>query len=127
MPDNTAQLKLSVEAGLGSDAEEAAELTQQLRASLLDLDVDQVALAQTGDAPRGSNGLPIDWGTLLVTLSASGGVLTAVINTVQSWLARQGQRSVTLEMGGDKLTLTGASSREQQQLVDNWIRQHSGR
>jgi hypothetical protein len=51
MPDNTAQLKLSVEAGLGSDPEEAAELTQQLRASLLDLDVDQVVLAQTGDAP----------------------------------------------------------------------------
>lgn len=127
MPDKTAQLKLSVEAGPGSDAEQRAELTGQLRESLLDLDVGQVALAQAEDAPRGSKGIPIDWSTLLVTLSASGGVLTAVINTVQSWLARQGQRSVTLEIGGDKLTLTGASSREQRQLVDNWIRQHSGR
>jgi hypothetical protein len=127
MADKTAHLKLSVEAGPGSDAEESAELTGQLRESLLDLDVDQVDLTQAEDAPSGSKGIPIDWSTLLVTLSASGGVLTAVINTVQSWLARQGQRSVTLEIGGDKLTLTGASSREQQQLVDNWIRQHSGR
>jgi Effector Associated Constant Component 1 len=127
MPDNGAQLKLSVDAGPGADAEESAEFARQLRETLLDLDVDQVALAQTGEAPAGSKGIPIDWSTLLVTLAASGSALTAVINTVQSWLSRQGQQSVTLEMGGDKLILTGASSQQQQELVDNWIRRHSAR
>ena len=127
MSDDSSQLKLRVDAGSGSDAEESAELTRQLRESLLDLDVGHIALAEAGDAPAGSKGIPIDWSTLLVTLATSGSALTALIGTVQSWLTGQGHRSVTLEMGGDKLTLTAASSQEQQQLVDNWIRQHSGR
>jgi Effector Associated Constant Component 1 len=58
-------------------------------------------------------------------LAASGGVLTTLISTVQSWLTRSERCSVTMQIGGDKLMLTGASSEEQERLARAFIRRHS--
>jgi hypothetical protein len=64
---------------------------------------------------------------LLVTLATSaaagaGGVLPTLINTVQSWLSRRHEnRSITLEIQGDKLEVSSVSSEEQRRLIDTWI------
>src|SRR5262249_22427655 len=124
MTDNPTALQLSITAEPGTDAEEMEDLTRRLRDDLLDHNVNSVEQTRTASAPPGAKGDPVTLGTLLVTLAASGGVLTTIINAVQSWLTRQDGHSVTIEVGGDKLVLSGVSSKQQQQLVDNFIKQH---
>jgi hypothetical protein len=127
MPDQTTQLMLNIHAGPETDEEELAELTRQLREELLELDVETVGLVRAGEAPeRAKAGDPVTWGALLVALVASGGVLTTLINTLQSWLTRHERRSVTLEIDGDKLEVTGISSEEQQRLINTWLSRHGG-
>jgi len=126
MTSRTAQLMLRIDAGPGSDNQEMEQLGRQLRAALLELDVDAVDYTHVSKAPAGAKGDPITLGTLLVTLAASGGLLTTLINTVQSWLTRQERHAVTLEIGGDKLVITSSSSEQQQRLIDDFISHHKG-
>jgi hypothetical protein len=119
------QLTLNVCTRPEDDAEKLAELSRQLRTELMELDVESVELVRTGKIPAGAKaGEPITWGVLLVTLAASGGVLTTLINVLQSWLTRHEQRSVSLEIDGDKLEVKGMSSQEQQRLIDDWLGRH---
>jgi hypothetical protein len=53
-------------------------------------------------------------------LAASGGALTTIINLIQSKLTKD--RSVTLEIDGDKLEVTGISSEDQKRLIDDWLK-----
>jgi hypothetical protein len=55
----------------------------------------------------------------------SGGTLSKVVDKLLDWAARRNDRTVTLEMGGDKLELHGASSAEQDRLVRAWLHRHS--
>jgi hypothetical protein len=127
MSEQRAQLILDIDAGPDTDTEELAELTQQLRRELSELDVEAVDLVRAGEAPEGAKaGDPIAWGELLVTLAASGGALATLINVLQSWLTRHERRSVTLEIEGDALEVTGISSEEQQRLINTWLSRHGG-
>jgi len=116
--ENPTRLTLSLNA---SDAADVEALNQQLQQELRELDEATFELART-EAPTGAkSGLtPIDWTTLFVTLAASGGVLTTLVNLIQSKLTKD--RSVTLEIGGDKLTVTGISSEDQKRLIDDWLK-----
>jgi hypothetical protein len=108
-------------------AEELAELGRQLRTDLLELDVENVDFVRADETPEGTKtGTPIDWTTLLLTVAASGGVLTTLINVLQAWLTRQDRKSLSLEIDGDKLTVTGISSKEQKRLIDAWLSRHRG-
>jgi hypothetical protein len=119
-------LILKIEITSSVDDEERVELTEKLRQHLSELDelekIDSPALPKI----PGNKSAGIDLQTLLVTLAASGGVLTTLTGAVQSWLTRQDRSSVTIEAGGDKLTITGASSDTQKRLVDAWIDRHKG-
>ena len=127
MTDGESQLVLNIDPGSDADAEELAELTRQLREDLLQLDVEAVDLVSGGKAPAGTKAVdPVTAGTLLLTLAASGGVLTTLINALQSWLTRHERRGVTLEIGGDKLEVTGISSEEQQRLIEAWLSRQRG-
>lgn len=127
MTNGPTRLLLSIGAGPGTDDEELEDLTRQLRKELLELEVNAVDHVRGGKAPAGAKGDPVTLGTLLVTLAASGGVLTTLISTVQSWLTRQERHAVTLEIGGDKLVIASASSGQQQRLIDDFIRHHKGK
>jgi hypothetical protein len=127
MTDQTIQLMVNIGASPNTDSEGLATLTRQLREDLLELDVETVDLVRAGKAPEGAKaGDPVTWGALLVALVASGGVLTTLVNTLQSWLTRHERRSVILEIDGDKLEVTGVSSEEQQRLVNTWLSRHGG-
>lgn len=118
---------LRLDAGPETDAEELARITRRLREELLGLDVEAVEFAKSGETPEGAKvGPAIDWNTLLLTLAASGGVLTTIIGVLQSWLTRHEGRSVMLEIDGDKIEITGISSEEQKRLIDAWLRRHRG-
>jgi hypothetical protein len=101
--------------------------SRQLREELLELDVESVDYVTNGELLEGAkSGTPIDWNTLLLTFAASGGVITTIINLLQSWLARHDKRTIVLEIDGDKLEVTGISSKEQKQLIDKWLSRHRG-
>jgi Effector Associated Constant Component 1 len=105
------------------------ELTHRLRNELEELDVEKVEVAKSGEAPEGTKGVPDVpvWGSLLVTLATSSGAIPALVGTVQSWLKRHEGRSVTLEIGGDKLQVTGVTSDQQSELINAWLDHHSAK
>ena len=126
MTGRSTRLLLSIATDPKTDKQEMEELGRHLRKELLELEVGSVDQVRAENAPNGAKGDAVTLGTLLVTLAASGGVLTTLINTVQSWLTRQERHSVTLEVGGDKLVLTSVSSEQQQQLIDDFVSHHKG-
>ena len=120
------ELQVLLQAELGPDVDEtaAAMLVQNLRREILRLDVDGADFVPLAASPAGAKGAGLDWSRLLLTLSSTGGVLTTLIASVQSWASHDEQRTVTMEIRGDKLTVTGISSADQKRLVDAWIRRH---
>ena len=120
------ELLVALEAEAGADAEETDRLGRSLRRELRSLDVDDVTPVPAGAAPHGSKGIDAASATeLLVTLSASGGVVATVVATVKDWLARRsGGHKVTLTIDGDTLELDAASPAERAELIDTFVRRH---
>jgi hypothetical protein len=112
----------------GADEARLEELALLLRQELLTLDVRSVEPVADGDAPPGTRGgLAAIAGLLSVSLAPGLQAVGAVVMVVRDWLRRSGgDHTVELSIGGDKIVVTGASNEMQQQLVDAWIRKHSG-
>jgi hypothetical protein len=102
---------------------EAIQLAQEVEA----LDVDRVGPLPAGETPPGArSGSIAAIGALLVSLEPTTRLLTSLVQTVRGWLkSRGGNRTVHLELGGDVLELSGATTAQQEQLVDAWIRAHA--
>jgi hypothetical protein len=119
------QAAISIDAGDNADPEELQRLSLQLRRELLGLDVEDVTIAQaTTSEERTKAADALTWGSLLVTLGAAKDLLPSVIGVVQSWLSRESEHSVTMEIDGEKLVLSGASSDQVQQFIDQWFQRH---
>jgi len=126
MTNQAIQLTLSLNPDSNLDPEALQDLTLQLREEILELDVENAELGKLKEAPDGTKAVdPVSIGTLVVTLLAAGGIITTLINAIQSWLTRHDRRSITLEINGDKLQITGISSEEQQQLIKVWTQRHT--
>jgi hypothetical protein len=128
MPDPTTRLTLTLDGGPEATAEDVEKLARRLRDELLELEVEAIEPSEK-KAPDGSKvGLALDWTTLLVTLAASGGVLTTLIAAIQAWLLRNRETSVTMKTGADELTIAGAGpySQEQKQAIEQWLSRHKG-
>lgn len=112
----------------GSDEARLEELALLLRQELLTLDVRSVEPYHEGAAPEGTRGgLAALAGVLSVSLAPGLQVVGAVVAVVREWLrSAGGGRSVKLSIDGDVIELTGASDRTQQELVDAFVRRHSG-
>lgn len=111
------------------DPEAGERLTRQLRAELAELDIESVDLAAGGIAPDGAKGTdPVTVGAIIVALSASGGVFTALIETVREWLGHHGRRHrISVTIDGDTLELERATAGQQRELIDTYLRRHCGR
>jgi hypothetical protein len=110
-----------------AESDEAERLGQQLRSELAQLDVEAVTPAPISDVPEGAKGGAVDWGSLLVTLSAAGGVFTSVIALTRDWLARHGAaQRIKLTIDNDTIVLDRASTEEREQLIGTWVQRHSG-
>jgi hypothetical protein len=122
--------KIEVQVGVAaeSDAAELADMTARLRRELMRLDVEAVDQLRAGEPPPGTKGAElVVVGTLMVSLARSVGALGAVVRAVQGWLSGQRGRTVKLQMDDDAIELTGVSSRQQQRLIDVWIKRHAER
>jgi hypothetical protein len=120
------QLLIEV-ASSDEDAALLEQLTQGLRSEIEELEVGLVEILPARPAPRGSKAGPgFEWGQLLVTLAGSGSILIDVVKAIDGWLRAQGGRSVTVEIDGDRLELTGVSSEAQRAVIRHWIERHRG-
>jgi hypothetical protein len=121
VPDKSIQLTIHITPEK-ADAREMAKLTQQLRQRLLRLDIEDVELLRVGEIPdRAKSGDPVTWGTLLLILPVpSDPLLTSVVDLVRSWLARNQEHNVILELDGDKLEITGLSSETEQKTCSDY-------
>jgi hypothetical protein len=111
------------------DANDALRLACQLRAELLELEVQSIRFA-CGGAPAGAAQPDfVTFSMLLVTFAPSGGVLTTIIGTVRDWLLRQPARGVVVDVsvGGDTLRVEGAPTAERLRLVDAFVAWHEDR
>jgi hypothetical protein len=108
-----------VDAGPGADDADTAQLAQQLRTELVAHDLDPVV--PDSIAPPGAKGVGLDIGALLVTLSASGGLLTTLLGVLQSWLLRHSGSRIVLEIDGDRVELTGATDAERRRALESWL------
>jgi hypothetical protein len=108
-----------------ADDEELERSTRQLRAELLNLDAESVTLVRSGDAAAGAKVAdPVTVGAIIVALSASGGVLTTLIDTVRDWLARRSAHKVVVTIDGDTIELDNATADEQRDIVMAYIHRH---
>lgn len=113
----------------GSDTARLDQLTRLLRDELRQLDGAQVLPGAPQPAPPGARGIDAAAvSALTVALLGSGG-LTAVITAARAWLDRghDTPRSIHLEMDGDVLELSGASSAEHDRLVSLFVDRHAGK
>lgn len=120
------ELKIDIDAGTDASDEDVEKLTRQLRAELLELDVDAIEFVSSDKTPpEGSKAIgPLLLGSLRVTLSHSSKILPKLIPVVQSWIALKGQTKVHLKIGEDTLELANIPSKEMQSIIDMWLSRH---
>jgi hypothetical protein len=104
------------------EADEPDDAVRLLREEMLALDVLDVR-ATPVPAPAGTRAVEaVATGTLLVTLNA--GLLAIIARAVHAWIARGGARSAVLQIGDDRIEITGASREDQQRLIDAFVARH---
>lgn len=106
-----------------ADDEELVEATRRLQDELLNLDIERLDLGRSEPAPDGTKAVDaVTAGQLVATLAASGGALATLIGVIQAWLTRtRTVRTVAVEIDGDRLEVVGASSKDQERLIEAWI------
>jgi hypothetical protein len=110
----------------GADAARVDVLHRQLLDELRQVDSIDAQAPSPGEVEPGSRGLdPATLSTLAVAILGSGG-LSALIASLRGWLGRghDEPRSVRLEIGGDVIELSGASSDEQDRLLAVFLARH---
>lgn len=128
MTERIARLTLRIAVGPEADAAELAELAVDLRDQLLELDIECADPVTVGQVPSGARaGEILLAGALTVMLVQSSKLLTALIETVQSWVSRSSGRSVKLDIDGDMLEVTGITRGDQRELIQFWIDRHTDR
>ncbi|MEU3917753.1 hypothetical protein [Streptomyces sp. NPDC029004] len=126
--DGVVNVLLVLELDPELDPEAGERLMQRLRAEIAELDVESLRPGPATTAPDGAKGTdPLTLGAVVVALSASGGVFTALVETLRDWLGRHSARHrISLTIDGDTLELERASAAERRDLVDAYIRRHTG-
>jgi hypothetical protein len=122
------RLRVVVDPDSELDSDVVERLARVLRAELVELDVESIVPATGGTAPDGAKGADaVTLGAFVVALSASGGVFTALIETLRDWLGRQsGRLRISVTIDGDTIELERASVAQRQELVDAYVRRHGG-
>ncbi|WP_148589043.1 effector-associated constant component EACC1 [Streptomyces sp. WAC01526] len=121
MKNGAGKLTLDLAGAPDTDTEELRSLAEQLRRSLLELDVDDVQFARGGAAaPEGAKpGEAIAAGVLVVTAAPL--LVRQVLQLVDTWLRHRPLRGVRVELDGDTIELGHASAEDQRRLIDAFV------
>jgi len=118
----TIQLRLSVQdPSLGSN--ELDDLVRGIRRDLLNTKVEEVQRVTVKAEQGARTGGIVEIPLLIVILAPR--LLRPVTDLLKEWLKDRAERSITVELGADKIELKGSSRDEQHRLIDEFIRAHS--
>ena len=112
----------------GADAERLSTLAGFLQQELLQLDIDNVIMLRDGEPPPGARALDVvAVSGLLVALGSSMNGLRAVVSAISNWLKRGDgtPRTVRLEIAGDVLELSNASTADKDRMVALFLSRHA--
>jgi hypothetical protein len=108
-----------------SDAEDLADLADQLRAELLDLDVVAVFPVTAGEVPEGAKGIGSVAGWLAAQFGTPDG-LRAVMAAVRGFASRTG-RPIEVSIDGNVLKVGSATAQQQEEIIDAWLSRYGSR
>lgn len=114
-------IEVLISVNADADDEERYEFARRLSCDLNELNDVSVELAKGDKPPKGAMGEPLTTGAIVVAIAKAGAVtaaITGLIGILNSWLNRDERQKITLEIGGNKLELTGVSKEEQKKLVE---------
>jgi hypothetical protein len=118
-------MQLDVHAS-GVDERELDELTAKLRRQLLELDVARVERRTSVEVPEGAKAFDVAVvGSLVLTAAQTASMLVPVINAIRGWLGGRADRTVEVEIAGDRIRIEGASSADQERLIAAWVARHT--
>jgi hypothetical protein len=116
------QLKVHIKSEEEDDRQEIDSLSRNLRDDLSNLNqVEDVHLSYETPPPnsRALDGVAL--GSMAVDI-IGGGAIKEVTQTVQRWIERNENRSITIEgPDGSKIDVKGISAKDQQRMIDAWI------
>lgn len=125
MADDEVEVRVAV---AGASPETTTEGALLLRGELGQLDINDIADVPAGDAPPGAKGVELlALGAMVVKFARSSTLLRQMVDAVRDWVSRNDAQSVRLEIDGDVLEVTGASSADRRELIDLWVARHSDR
>lgn len=115
------QMKVHIKQEEDDDKQEIDSLSRSLRDDLSNLNVEDVHLLHE-KAPPDSKALDgVAIGSMVVDF-ISGGAIKEITQTVQAWIQRNENRTITIEMAdGEKIDVKGISGRDQQKIIDAWV------
>ena len=119
MSTTRAELLLTIAPAPDADLQELGDLTQQLRAAVLESDADGVEPVVANSAPAGAKGEPVTLAALAVIIAPK--AVEGLIQIIQNWLSRHERATVTVKSGDAELTITGESSAEQRQFATDFL------
>jgi Effector Associated Constant Component 1 len=111
------QLRLKIDRKPEDDDEQIEQMVVHLLRELNELNVDKVDIIREKPPPNSrGDGVILE---LLVTLLASGGVATSLINFLQSWSKRYEGRTIKVTTHDGMWKLSGYSPKEAKQLLNS--------
>ncbi|WP_425604792.1 effector-associated constant component EACC1 [Actinomycetospora termitidis] len=115
------QCRLFLTPAEGADPVSRERECRQLRSELLNIDVEAVDFGEARQE-AGAKGDAVTLTELIVTMSASGGLLPLVMATAQEWIKRRTQsHKLTISINGSSLELETASRRDIDRLVNAFM------
>jgi hypothetical protein len=127
MSDRAIKLEIHLNPFDDIDEEELDEWTRQLKNEINELDVESVeTISQEKEVPEGAKAIDsATIGSLLVTLSSSGGLLTSLIGVIGSWLSFKASCKAKVVIDGDEFELSNISQDEKARLIELFINRHT--
>lgn len=104
-----------------ADEDERAELTDQLRRELTEVDDVEVAKPAAGDMPAGAKGIGADAvGQLMLTMAS--GALVPAVSLVWEWAQRRKPRCTVriAGPGGSTIEVSEVTLEEGKRLIEEW-------
>lgn len=124
MTEQPLDLFVSIGAAPDADAEDLDALAHELLRDLEDLDsVVTVARVSDDAVPDGAKGSGVSVQAILIKLAELGGI-KALVTVLSTWLSRDKNRSLKLQLGSNSLEVTGLSEEKQLDLIE-WFKVQS--
>ncbi|MGI8313215.1 hypothetical protein [Saccharopolyspora hattusasensis] len=115
-------LTLTVVAAEGFDGHALNRLTRELAAEIRAIDLVAEPEREEIDSTESRSNAAVVIGTLAVSGVLSKPLLSALVSLAQSWLRRNEQDKIVVEIDGDKFELSGSPAADPAELLDSFYR-----